>query len=29
MGWDYESLDNPFYTVGSLAEFTARKMDPG
>ena len=29
MGWDYESLDNPFYTVGSLTEYTARKMAAG
>ena len=29
MGLDYESLDNPFYTVGSLAEYTAHKMSAG
>ena len=26
MGWDYESRDNPFYTVGSLTAYVARKM---
>lgn len=26
MGWDYEALDNPFYTVGSLTTYVAEKM---